>query len=215
MPPVVSIVGVSNSGKTTFLEKLLKELTARGYKVATVKHTHHEADFSSPEKDTFRHLRAGSQAALLYSPNGITLTKPISQDLTVDEICRFFGEDYDIILTEGFSRGDAPKIEVHRKERGALLEKASKRIALVTDEKLDMKMRQFGLEDVKGVADLLEEGFIKPQQERTVMYVNGSAIPLSAYPRQMVAAVTLAMASCLHGVEKVKSLQLFLRKNGE
>jgi len=213
MPPVVSIVGISNSGKTTFLEKLIKELTSRGYRVATVKHTHHDQDFTSPEKDTYRHLRAGSEAALLYSPNGITLTRPISKGLDVAEICRFFGEDYDIILTEGFSRGDAPKIEVHRKERGGLLDTASKRIAVVTDEKLDVKVKQFALDDFKGVADLLEQGFIKPQQERTVLYVNDAAIPLSEYPRQMITAVALAMASCLKGVAKVKSFQLSLKRD--
>jgi molybdopterin-guanine dinucleotide biosynthesis protein B len=213
MPPVVSVVGISNSGKTTFLEKLIKELTSRGYRIATVKHTHHDQDFNTPEKDSYRHLRAGSEASLLYSPNCITLVKPISHDLTVDEICRFFGEDYDIILTEGFSRGDAPKIEVHRKERGDLLEVASKRIAIATDEKLDTKVRQYPLDDIEGVADLLEDGFIKPQKERAVLYVNDSSIPLSEYPRQMINAVTLAMASCLKGVEKVKSLQLFLKKD--
>lgn len=213
MPPVVSVVGVSESGKTTFLEKLIKELTSRGYRVATVKHTHHDQDFNTPKKDTFRHLKAGSQAALLYSPNGITLTKPISHELTVDEIARFFGEDYDVILTEGFSRGDAPKIEVHRKVKGSLLEVASKRIAIATDEPLDMKVRQFSLDDVKGVADLLEEGFIKPNRERIALYVNNEAIPLSAYPRQMMNAVILAMAGCLKGVGKVKSLQLFMKRD--
>jgi molybdopterin-guanine dinucleotide biosynthesis protein MobB len=212
MPPVVSIVGISNSGKTTFLEKVLKELKSKGYRVATVKHTHHDQDFDTPEKDSYRHLRAGSEASLLYSPNGITLVQPIDHELTVEEICRFYGEDYDIILTEGFSRGEAPKIEVHRKERGDLLEVASKRIAVVTDEKLDIKVRQFSLDDAKGVADLLEEGFIKPQKERVVLYVNGSSIPLSDYPRQMMTAITLAMASCLKGVEKVKSLQFFLKR---
>ena len=53
-----------------------------------------------------------------------------------DEIVRLMGDDCDIMLTEGFSLGDAPKIEVHRKELGPLLKSARKRIAVVADEPL-------------------------------------------------------------------------------
>ena len=41
MTTIVSIVGKSNSGKTTLIEKLIRELKLRGYRVATVKHTPH------------------------------------------------------------------------------------------------------------------------------------------------------------------------------
>ena len=212
MPPVVSIVGISKSGKTTFLEKLIRELKSRGYKVATIKHTHHDQSFDQPHKDSWRHIQAGSEATVLNSPNGVTMIKPVSQKLTIDEIARLLGEDYDIILTEGFSRGDAPKIEVHRKEVGSLLRSAKKRIAIITDEPLETRARQFSLEDIEGVADLLEEGFIKPQMERVSLYVNNNSIPLSAYPRQVITSVLLAMASCLKGVGEVKKLQIFFRR---
>ena len=38
VPPVVSIVGKSKSGKTTVIERLVQELKSRGYRVATIKH---------------------------------------------------------------------------------------------------------------------------------------------------------------------------------
>jgi len=212
MPPVVSIVGKSKSGKTTFLEKLIGELTSRGYQVATIKHTHHGQSFDQPHKDSWRHIQAGSQATVVSSPNGISMVKPVSQEVTIDEIARLLGEDYDIILTEGFSRGSAPKIEVHRKEVGPLLRSATKRIAVVTDEPLETKVRQFSLEDVKGVADLLEVGFIKPQEERISLYVNNTFIPLTVFPKQIITNVVLAVASCLKGVGEVKNLQIFLRR---
>lgn len=40
MIPVISFVGRSNSGKTTYLIKLISELKKRGYKVAVIKHHH-------------------------------------------------------------------------------------------------------------------------------------------------------------------------------
>lgn len=211
MPPVVSIVGKSNSGKTTFLEKLIRELTARGYKVATIKHSHHSLSFDNPKKDSWRHAQAGSVATAVSSATAISVIKSIAREPTIDDVVHMLGEDYDIVLTEGFSLGDAPKIEVHRKEVGTLLEDAKKLIAAVTDEPLEKKVRQFGLDDVKGVADLLEEDFIKPQQERISLYVNGENVPLKAFPRQIITNMLMAIASSLRGVDKVKSLDIAYR----
>jgi len=212
MPPVVSIVGISDSGKTTFLEKLLRELKSRGYRVATIKHTHHDQVFAPPQKDTWRHIQAGSEATILDAPNGLTMIKPTDHKPTIDEIAHLLGEDYDLILTEGFSRGDAPKVEVHRKGAGALLKSAKKRIAIITDEPLETKVRQFSLEDIEGVADLLEKGFIKPQRERISLYVNDTFVPLTLFPKQIFTNVLLAMTATLKGVGEVKKLQIFLRR---
>jgi molybdopterin-guanine dinucleotide biosynthesis protein B len=214
MPPIVSIVGNSKSGKTTLIEKLIRELKSRGYRVATVKHTADEVTLDKPGKDTWRHLQAGSEATILASDNGIVLIKPITSGTTLDEIARLLGEEYDIILTEGFKRGNAPKIEVHRKEAGPLLKGIKKLFAIATDEPLETKTRQFSLEDVEGLADLLEEGFIRPQSERLSLYVNDAPITLSTFPKECITNVLLAMANSLKGVGKINSLQVFLRKKG-
>ena len=212
MPPIVSIVGKSKSGKTALIEKLIGELKSRGYRVATIKHTPQGMTFDEPDKDSWRHIQAGSEATAITSPDKIVLIKPIAQDVTLGEIVRFFGEDYDIILAEGFKQDDAPKIEVHRKEVGPPLTSIRKLIAIVTDEPLETRTRQFSLQDVKGLADLLEEGFIKPQGERTSLYINNVPIVLTTWPKEVITNVILAMASCLKGVGEVRSLELFLRR---
>ena len=212
MPPVVSIVGRSKSGKTALIEKLIGELKSRGYRVATIKHTPQGMTFDEPDKDSWRHIQAGSEATAITSPDKMVLIKPIAQDVTLGEIVRFFGEDYDIILAEGFKQNDAPKIEVHRKEVGPPLTSIRKLIAIVTDEPLETRTRQFSLQDVKGLADLLEEGFIKPQGERTSLYINNVPIVLTTWPKEVITNVILAMASCLKGVGEVRSLELFLRR---
>lgn len=212
MPPIVSIVGRSKSGKTTLIEGLIGELKTRGYKVATVKHTPKGMTFDEPDKDSWRHIQAGSEATAVVSPDKVVLIKPIAKEATIDEVVRFLGEDYDIILAEGFKRGNAPKIEVHRREVGTPLSNIKKLIAIVTDEPLETKIRQFSLSDIKGLADLLEGGFIRPQQERLSLYVNKIPISLSAFPKEMVTNIILAIASSLKGVGKVRSLEMFLRR---
>ena len=212
MPPIVSIVGHSKSGKTTFIEKLIQELKSRGHRVATIKHAPQGMTFDQPDKDSWRHIQAGSEATVVSSQDRLVLIKPTAPDSTLDEIARVFGEDYDIVLAEGFKQDNAPKIEVHRKETGPPLSNIKKLIAIVTDEPLETKARQFSFEDVKDLADLLEEGFIRPQNERLSLYVNNASITLSAFPREFITNLLLAMASSLKGVGKIKNLEVFLRK---
>ena len=213
MPPIVSVIGKSKSGKTTLIEKLVQELKSRGYRVATIKHTPQGLDFDEAGKDSWRHIQAGSEATAISSPDKIVMIKPVGQDTNLDEVAYLLGEDYDIILAEGFKQGNAPKIEVHRKDAGPLLKDIKKLIAIVTDEPLESKTRQFSPDGIKDIADLLENGFIKPQAERISLHVNNMPITLTAFPKQIIINVLLAMASCLKGVEEVKNLQIFLKKS--
>jgi len=212
MPAIVSIVGNSKSGKTTIIEKLIRELNSRGYRVATIKHAPQGTTLDEPDKDSSRHLQAGSEATIIGSKDKVVLIKPITSDITLDEIGRLLGEDYDIVLAEGFKQDKAPKIEIHRKEAGPLLSDIKRLIAIATDEPLETKTRQFPLDNIKDLADFVEEGFIKPRGERLSLYVNDVPVPLSMFPREFITNVLVAMASSLRGVKKIRSLELFLRK---
>jgi molybdopterin-guanine dinucleotide biosynthesis protein B len=213
MPPIVSIVGKSGSGKTTLIEKLIAELKSRGYRVATVKHTPQESSFDEPGKDSWRHAQAGSEATVVSTSDKLVLIKPLSRQPIMEQIAYLLGEDCDIILAEGFSQEDAPKIEVHRKQAGPPLGKVRKLVAIATDEPLETKARQFPLDDVKGLVDLLEEGFIQPNRERLSLYVNHAPIVLTLFPRQIITNVLLALAASLKGVKRVRSLDIFYRKS--
>ena len=212
MPPVVSIVGRSKSGKTTLIEKLIVELKARGYHIATAKHTHRDMTTPESDKDSDRHLKAGSEASLIIDPHGLMMIKPLQNDISIEQVTQLIGEDYDLILTEGFKEDDAPKIEVHRKENAPPLEGVKKIFAIATNEPLDTKTRQFSLEDVKGIADLIEDGFIKPQQEQYTLLVNNTPIALNAFTKEFIVNIQLAMAHGLKGVDKIKTMKIFLKK---
>ena len=212
MPPIVSVIGKSKSGKTTLIEKLIPELKSRGYRVATIKHAPLGISFDEPDKDSWRHLQAGSETTIISSPDKVVMIKSVAQEPALDEIARLLGEDCDIILTEGFKQGNAPKIEVHRKEAGPLLKDIRKLIAIVTDEPLETKARQFSPEDIKGLVDLLEKGFIKPQRERISLYINNTPIPLTVFPKQIISNVLLAAVSSLKGIGEIENLQIFLKR---
>ena len=67
MPPVISIVGKSKSGKTTLIEKLIPELKKRGYKIGIIKHAFHELEFDKKGKDSWRHKAAGAETVMVSS----------------------------------------------------------------------------------------------------------------------------------------------------
>ena len=66
-PRVISVVGHSGAGKTTLVEKLIRELSGRGIKVATIKHAHHKVVLDTPGKDSYRYKEAGAVMSMLVT----------------------------------------------------------------------------------------------------------------------------------------------------
>ncbi|MBT5373116.1 MAG: molybdopterin-guanine dinucleotide biosynthesis protein B, partial [Rhodospirillaceae bacterium] len=65
---VFGMAGWSGSGKTTLLTRLLPELIGRGYRVSTIKHTHHNVEVDKPGKDSYAHRKAGATEVMVGSP---------------------------------------------------------------------------------------------------------------------------------------------------
>ncbi|GAB6157901.1 hypothetical protein JCM39194_11010 [Desulfotomaculum varum] len=172
LPPVVSLVGCSNSGKTTFLEKLVRLLKTRGYLVGTVKHHRGEFAFDVAGKDTWRHARAGADRVALATPTGFGLVRRLTSELSLPEIMNYMS-GLDIVLLEGFKQGPQPKIELVRSEISQRPVCAPEElVAVVSDMPLQLGIPCFTLEDIAGVADLIETRFIKGQHEATGRLLN-------------------------------------------
>ncbi len=162
--PVISVVGKSGVGKTTALERVIGELKRRGYRVGTVKHDTHGFTIDQPGKDSWRHAQAGSDAVVIAGPRRLAVIRQLDAELTLDEIVPLMG-DVDLVLTEGYKRGDKPKIEVTRRERGTgLLCQAEELIGILADYAVDLPVPQFALDDAAGVVDLLERLYLRNQR---------------------------------------------------
>ena len=167
MPPVVCIVGKSNVGKTTLVGSLISEFKWRGYRVATVKHSPRGFELDQAKKDSWRHIHAGSDAVVISSPQKLALVRPQDHDAPLTEILDLIGEDFDIVLAEGFKKAGAPKIEVHgkRSETGFVCT-PEELIAVVTDAPLDADIPQFSPEDISSIADFIESRLIAKYKGR-------------------------------------------------
>ncbi len=204
MPPLISIVGKSNVGKTTFVEKLLPELKRRGYRVATVKHDVHGFEMDRPGKDSYRHAQAGSDLVVLSSPDKLAMLRRVDHDWTLAEIANLIGEAADIVVTEGYKREEAPKIEIHRKEVSSeLLCSARELVALVTDETM-------------GVADLLEEKFLKDRRSETEvsLVVDGKPMALAPFVKEIITGTLVGLLSTLKGIGSLGNIEIRIRRGG-
>ncbi|HML32004.1 molybdopterin-guanine dinucleotide biosynthesis protein B [Sporomusa sphaeroides] len=159
MIPVVSFIGYGNSGKTTFLIKVISEMKNRGYKVAIVKHDVHGFDIDKPGKDTWRYAQAGADTVCISSPAKMALIRQVDEEMSLDAVLRHI-EDVDIIFTEGFKQESKPKIEVYRKASGQEpIGKKEDLVAVVSDTPLYDGIPCFSLEDEVSLADFVIQHF--------------------------------------------------------
>jgi molybdopterin-guanine dinucleotide biosynthesis protein B len=160
MIPVVSFVGNSGVGKTTFLEKLIPVMKHRGYRVAAIKHDAHKFEIDYPGKDSWRLTRAGSDVTIISSGDKVALVEHPTAERSLNELVAMVADRVEIVLTEGYRGAGAMKIEVSRKAHSHVITaRLDDLIAIVTDEPFDYSAPQFGLDDAPAVADYLEQRF--------------------------------------------------------
>ncbi len=154
--PIVSVVGFSGSGKTTFIEKLIPQLNARAIRVGTLKHDVHGFEMDRPGKDSFRHKHAGAAVTVISSPRQIGMVKDVDHDHNPDDL-KFLFNGVQIILTEGYKKQNRPKLEIYRQEmrKEPFCLGDDSLIGVISDVSLDLGVPFFSLDDAEGVAEFL------------------------------------------------------------
>lgn len=110
---VIGITGYKNSGKTTLVERLVRNLTARGFRIATVKHAHHAFDIDHEGRDSFRHRRAGAHEVAVVSRRMWAIIHSLESEpepALADVLAKIGAAD--LVVVEGYKRDSYPKIEV-------------------------------------------------------------------------------------------------------
>ena len=167
IPPIVSVVANSGTGKTTLLEKLIAEIKRRGYRVAAIKHDAHRFDIDHEGKDSWRLTRAGADTTLIMSTEKLAVVK---QHTTAEgpglvETVANYCNDVDIVLTEGFRKSTLPKIEVYRHEHSEKLlcrdvEHDPALIAVAADCSLEIDVPLYDINNIQGLCDLIVERYL-------------------------------------------------------
>ncbi|MEM4416665.1 MAG: molybdopterin-guanine dinucleotide biosynthesis protein B [Nitrososphaerota archaeon] len=101
---IVAVMGGKNSGKTRTASTLIKGLTSKGFRVASVKHIHHSFTMDTVGKDTWKMRESGAVMVSSISPNEVAILKtPEDAERELDRIIRLYKEEkVDIVVAEGF-----------------------------------------------------------------------------------------------------------------
>ena len=100
----IAVLGAGqNSGKTTTVEALIQELKKRGFTVATIKQIHKvHFTLDQPQKDSWRHQKAGADLVVTAAPQEIAVLKKISEKNRFQEAFALLqNQNIDFLLIEG------------------------------------------------------------------------------------------------------------------
>jgi len=215
-PLVVSVVGSSSAGKTTLIERLLRELSGRNYRVAVVKHCPHGFDLDVEGKDSWRFTQAGASGVFLTSPGRVGLIEDMELVPGLRSIAEHYFPSFDIVFGEGFSEEkEVAKIEVLRKGISDYVQSPQDDIlALVSDFEIKTDKPVFKPDDVSGIADFIEQLLVRESgvESSVTLIINGKPVPLNAFVQSVIKKVIIGIVDTLKKEdEKLKQIDVIIK----
>ncbi len=164
---IFGIAGFKNTGKTTLIVDLVRVLRARGLRVATIKHAHHEFDIDHPGKDSFKHREAGAEEVIVASSRRWAHIRELGagEEPGLQELLGHLA-DVDLVLVEGYKHGDHPKLELRRAgiDTHKLAELDENIVAIVSDEEIrDEVVAVIDRADIEAIADSVTSNAVDAQ----------------------------------------------------
>ena len=150
---ICGIVGWKNSGKTYFAQKLINYFNSKNFKVASIKHAHHEFDIDKPNTDSYLHRKAGSQEILVSSSKRWVKIVELrgAEERKLSDLLNEL-DSPDIVIIEGFKNESHPKLEIIKEDtKDYLFTKLNTITGIVSDRKIDTLIPQFKKENIDSV----------------------------------------------------------------
>lgn len=167
---VFGISGWKNSGKTGLAVRIVTELTARGYRVSTIKHAHHDFDIDKVGADSWRHRNAGAHEVTIVSGTRFAIMHELrgAPEPSFEDILARIAP-CDLVLIEGYKYEPVPKIEARRRDAAKtepLAPSDPHIIAIAADHAVPgTTLPVFDLDDTASIADFIENtvGLSRPE----------------------------------------------------
>jgi len=214
---IFAFTGISDSGKTLLMRKLIGELKSRGYTVSVIKHCAHGFDLEEQGKDTAQFMEAGSDSVCMYSPDGIVVFQQKKTELDVKKIFREYLKCSDIILVEGAkSDKKLKKIEVLRKGFSEkILCSPEELIAVVSDFDAGKDIPVFHPEDIEKIADFMEN-YPNEKEPELWLDIDDVSIPMNPFVQKIFSNTLMGMIRSLEGItEDPECITLSLSRKGK
>lgn len=214
---IFAFAGISDSGKTRLILKLVDELKKRGYSISVIKHCAHGIELEAQGKDTAQFVEAGADSVCMYSSDGLAILQQKKANLDVRQISREYLQCSDFILVEG-GRSDKTlkKIEVLRKGVSEnIVCSPEELIAVVSDFDIGKALPAFHPEEINKIADFLEN---HPHEKgpQLQLNINNVSVPMNPFVQKIFSNTLLGIISSLEGIpENPECITLSLREKGE
>jgi molybdopterin-guanine dinucleotide biosynthesis adapter protein len=227
---IITVVGTKNTGKTTLVTKIVKELVNRGFKVGTVKHSHHSFDLA--ESDTGKHKDAGAEIVVGTGAETFFTLKDSKELEDILSMMKFI-KNIDFVVLEGFKELNYAKVSTSSFKDEFTIK--------------NVNVMEMNDEDVKSLVDLVDErsfgmiqnlnckkcGFsnctefisanikgeantqCKTESDDVLLKIDNHLIPLNPFVRDFVKETITGMVKSLKtgefGVDEFKKIELLIR----
>ncbi len=214
---IFAFAGISDSGKTHLMRKLINELKSRGFTVSVIKHCAQGFDLEEHGKDSAQFMEAGSDSVCMYSPDGMAVFQQKKTEPDVKRISREFFKCSDFILVEGAkSDKKLKKIEVLRKGLSEkILCSPEELIAVVSDFDAGKDIPVFHPEEIEKIADFLEN---YPDEKEPSLWldIDDVSIPMNPFVQKIFSNTLMGMIRSLEGIpEDPECITLSLSRKGK
>jgi molybdopterin-guanine dinucleotide biosynthesis protein B len=212
-PPIVAVVGNSNSGKTRVVTGLVEILCQRGLRIATVKHCPHGHQHDGTGSDSDRHFNAGAVLSLASSPGLITAVERVEGDKDLLTLVSSFGEGIDLVLAEGFKASPVPKVLVV--DSNSVQPAVENVMAVVGDAPRPGGAPVFRFDEIGRLADFILSAVLVPDPPllSVELAIDGQDVPLRHFPASVLAGIASGFVSSLkHVPVDHRTIQIALRR---
>jgi len=167
LPPILTVIGYSNAGKTRCIVGLIASLSRRGYRIASAKHCHQGFDLDVRGKDSWKHKEAGAVMTIMAGKNRIGIVSDAQPLVPLRQLAERYIHHADLVLAEGYSWEPYPKILVLSKDS---LEQERPHapdllFALVGEKQIASSLLQFTFEKLDQLALLIEQRYLRASSE--------------------------------------------------
>ncbi len=157
----LQVIGAKNSGKTMFIEWLIKTLTNKGIKVGALKHSQHTHPIDRPGSDSFRMQRAGAIPTVFWSAEGVAVFYSNSDEENVDLILNKVFKDVDLLVVESLKHVSGPKLMIDPEDQQ--WNQFDHVIAIISEKEVHTELPVFKRYDLAIIPFLLDYFKITPQ----------------------------------------------------
>ncbi|MBI4200495.1 MAG: molybdopterin-guanine dinucleotide biosynthesis protein B [Chloroflexi bacterium] len=209
--PVVAVVGWSDAGKTRVASGLVEAFTARGLRVAAIKHAAHGMQPDRPGSDTDRLHRAGARVTIGSAPGERFVRTRPEGEATLEQLTAELAGQVDIVVAEGFKQAQAPQVLVLGGQGPEL--PLDPVIAVVGEGQRPEGFPAYGFSQMEELADLLCQRLLRPDEGRPAvsMLVDGLPVNLGDYPERVLVGILRGFLETLRAMpDRPREIRLII-----